>query len=680
MGLFPIVSTLKFRYNLSMTQFKMVSPYHPTGDQPTAIESITANYSTKDMKRQVLLGVTGSGKTYTFSKVIERINQPTLIMTHNKTLAGQIYTELSGFFPENKVCYYISYYDYYQPEAYIPQTDTYIEKDASINVDIDRMRLETITSLLTRKDVIVVASVSAIYGIGSPKDYEAGAVTFTKGQKIDKMKIMRSFIHIFYERNDLDFAKSTVRSKGDIVDVFPPYENNPIRIALWGDEIESIYYFEHLTGKAVKACDEVTIYPAKYFVTSEENLKRSINEIQAELEEQLVHFKESNKLVEAQRLDMRTKYDLQMLSSMGYCNGIENYSRYLTGRKEGETPYVLLHYFPKDFLLIIDESHISVPQIRGMFNGDRSRKLKLVDFGFRLPSALDNRPLYYDEFDKLTDKVLYVSATPADYEFGVSTAVVEQIIRPTGLLDPIVEIRKTEGQVYDLMEEAKKIIARGEKILVTTLTKRMSEDLTEFLKRHGFKAEYLHSEIETFDRIATLNKLRLGEHDILVGINLLREGLDLPEVSLVTIFDADKEGFLRSARSLIQIMGRAARNANGKVILYADRITDSMQFAIDETNRRRIIQEAFNAEHGITPQTIKKDVKFTTLLSEKRTDKKGSGGFDVKNVEREAIPDAIEVLTDQMKEKSEQLLFEEAAKIRDLIFELRKRWETENDL
>lgn len=662
-----------------MTKFTFVSPYRPMGDQGEAIQKITDNFFT-DMKRQVLLGVTGSGKTYTFSKVIETINQPTLIMTHNKTLAGQIYTELCGFFPENKVCYYISYYDYYQPEAYIPQTDTYIEKDASINVDIDRMRLETITSLLTRKDVIVVASVSAIYGIGSPKDYEAGAVSFSKGQIIDKMKILRQLTQIFYERNDIDFSKSTIRSKGDIIDVFPPYENNPIRIALWGDEIESIYYFEHLTGKPIKSCETATIYPAKYFVTSDSNLKRSITQITEELEAQVAYFSSAQKLVEAQRIDMRTRYDLQMLSAVGYCNGIENYSRYLTGRQQGETPYVLLHYFPKEFLLIIDESHISVPQIRGMYNGDRSRKEKLVNFGFRLPSALDNRPLYYDEFDRLTDKVLYVSATPADYEVGVSSAIVEQIIRPTGLLDPVVEVRSTEGQVYNIMEEAKKVIARGEKVLITTLTKRMSEDLTDFLKQHGMRAEYLHSEIETFERIATLNNLRMGTNDILVGINLLREGLDLPEVSLVAIFDADKEGFLRSARSLIQIMGRAARNANGHVILYADHMTDSMNAAIETTTKRRAIQEAFNKEHGITPQTIKKDIKFSTLLQEKKEAKKSGPQFDIKNLERNEIPDAIEKLTDQMKEKSEQLLFEDAAKIRDLIFELRKRWDTENDI
>ncbi len=668
------------RYTPFMTKFTMVSPFRPMGDQGEAINAITQNYQKNDMKRQVLLGVTGSGKTYTFSKVIEAINQPTLIMTHNKTLAGQIYTELCGFFPENKVCYYISYYDYYQPEAYIPQTDTYIEKDASINVDIDRMRLETITSLLTRKDVIVVASVSAIYGIGSPKDYEAGAVSFNKGQRIDKMDILRQLIHIFYERNDIDFAKSTVRSKGDIIDVFPPYENNPIRIALWGDEIESIYFFEHLTGTAVKSCERITIYPAKYFVTSEDNLKRSIALIEEELVQQVAYFSDEQKLVEAQRIDMRTRYDLQMLSAVGYCNGIENYSRYLTGRSQGETPYVLLHYFPKDFLLIIDESHMSVPQIRGMYNGDRSRKEKLVSFGFRLPSALDNRPLYYDEFDALTDKVLYVSATPADYEMGVSTAVVEQIIRPTGLLDPVVEVKPTAGQVYDIMEEAKAVIARGEKVLITTLTKRMSEDLTDFLKQHGMKAEYLHSEVETFDRIATLNNLRLGINDILVGINLLREGIDLPEVSLVAIFDADKEGFLRSARSLVQIMGRAARNVNGRVILYADHMTDSMKMAIDTTTRRRVVQEAFNHAHNITPQTIKKDIQFTTLLQEKKTARKGVPEFDVKKVDRNEIPVMIEKLMDQMKEKSEQLLFEDAAKIRDLIFDLRKRWDIENDL
>jgi excinuclease ABC subunit B len=656
--------------------FRVVSPFRPMGDQVEAIEALVSNFKAGRGKSQTLLGVTGSGKTFTFSKVIERMGVPTLIITHNKTLAGQIYTELTGFFPENKVCYYVSYYDYYQPEAYIPQSDTYIEKDASINEDIDRMRLETITSLLTRRDVIVVASVSAIYGVGSPRDYKASSVRIKKGSHIDKMDLLRDLIAVFYERNDIGFYKGDVRSKGDIIDIYPPYENNPIRVSLWGDEVDGLYTFENLTGAPVAALDEVEIFPAKYFITSEENLKRSLSLIEKEMVAQVSLFREQGKLLEAQRLEMRTKYDLEMLENLGYCSGIENYSRYLTGREEGERPYVLLDYFPEEYLMIIDESHISLPQIRGMYNGDRARKQKLVDFGFRLPSALDNRPLYFTEFESMLDRTLFVSATPADYEKEASSAVVEQIIRPTGLLDPAIEVRPTEGQIYDLMEEARSIIERGEKILVTTLTKKMAEDLTAFLKEKGFKAEYLHSEIHTFERIETLNSLRLGDFDILVGINLLREGLDLPEVSTVFILDADKEGFLRSFRSLIQISGRVARNVNGHVIMYADKMTDSMRAAIDETARRRAIQEAFNEEHGITPRTIKKEIRFSTLLQEKRRDREEKGfSFDTEKVPYDAIPAVIEELTELMKAKSEQLLFEEAAKVRDTIFQLRKKFE-----
>ncbi|HDS02974.1 MAG TPA: excinuclease ABC subunit UvrB [Firmicutes bacterium] len=655
--------------------FHVTSPFRPMGDQGEAIESLVTRFQ-QGQKTQTLLGVTGSGKTFTFSKVIERMGVPTLIMTHNKTLAGQIYTELTGFFPENKVCYYVSYYDYYQPEAYIPQSDTYIEKDASINEDIDRMRLEAITSLLTRRDVIVVASVSAIYGVGSPQDYKASSLRIRKGVSYDKMDLLRDLIGIFYQRNDIGFYKGEVRTKGDIIDIYPPYENNPVRVALWGDEVDDLYYFDNLTGSPLAALDEVEIFPAKYFVTSEENLKRSLSLIRQEMEERVSLFREEGKLLEAQRLEMRTKYDLEMLENMGYCSGIENYSRYLTGRAEGERPYVLLDYFPGEFLMIIDESHISLPQIRGMYNGDRARKQKLVDFGFRLPSALDNRPLYFEEFESMLDKALFVSATPGDYEKEKSTSVVEQIIRPTGLLDPVIEVRPTEGQVYDLMTEAREIINRGDKILVTTLTKKMAEDLTAFLKEKGFKADYLHSEIHTFERIETLNSLRLGEFDVLVGINLLREGLDLPEVSTVFILDADKEGFLRSFRSLIQISGRVARNSNGHVIMYADRITDSMKAAIDETSRRRSVQEDFNRKHGITPQTIRKAVSFSTLLQEKRRDKKDKGFvLDTEKVPPESIPEAIETLTELMKIKSEQLLFEEAAKVRDAIFDLRKKFE-----
>ncbi|TYB30335.1 MAG: excinuclease ABC subunit UvrB [Candidatus Mcinerneyibacterium aminivorans] len=658
-----------------MSRLKVVSDFDPLGDQPKAIEKLTKNYN-RDRKRQTLLGVTGSGKTFTFSKVIENLNRPTLVLSHNKTLAGQLYTELKGFFPDNKVCYYVSYFDYYQPEAYVPQTDTYIEKDSSINEDIDRMRLEAITSLLTRNDVIVVASVSAIYSVGAPGDYKRGAVVLQNNSKIKKMELIRKFIDIYYERNDMGFFKGDIRSQGDTVDVFPPYENNPVRITMWGDEIDSIYYFDYLTGKKIEEVDSVRIFPATYYVTSERDINKVIAKIKKEMKERVAELEKKDKILEAQRLKMRTNYDIEMLQEIGYCKGIENYSRYLTGREEGERPFVLLDYFPDDYLTIIDESHMTVPQIHGMYRGDRARKEKLVEHGFRLPSALDNRPLTFDEFDKLLDKVMYVSATPADYEREISDNIVEQIVRPTGLLDPEVEVRETEGQIYDLMEEAKKTIKNDEKILVTTLTKKMAEDLTSFLKEKGLKAEYLHSEIGTMERIETLNDLRTGKYDIIVGINLLREGMDLPEVSRVMILDADKEGFLRSYRALIQVGGRAARNVNGRVIMYADKITDSMQKMIDETNRRRKIQKKFNEEHNIEPKTIQKEVKYSSLLEYRSSDReKKKYKFNVDNIDHESIPKMIEELRSLMQEKSDKLLFEEAAEIRDQIYKLKEKWE-----
>lgn len=656
-----------------MNNLKVISDFTPLGDQGDAIQKLVDNYNNSE-KRQTLLGVTGSGKTYTFSKLIESMNKPTLVMSHNKTLAAQLYTELSNFFPKNKVCYYVSYFDYYQPEAYVPQTDTYIEKDSSINEDIDRMRLEAITSLLTRDDVIVVASVSAIYSVGSPKDYRKGAVEVKVGESIEKMNLLRKFIKIHYERNDINFYKGNVRTHGDILDIYPPYENQPVKISFWGDEIDRIYYFDYLNGTKTRELEKIKIYPASYYVASDEGLTKVIGKIKSELRERLKVLREKNKLIEAQRLQMRTNYDIEMLEKIGYCKGIENYSRYLTGRDEGERPFVLLDYFPDDYLVIIDESHMTVPQINGMYNGDRSRKQKLVEHGFRLPSALDNRPLKFKEFDNILDKVLYVSATPAEYEKDISDDIVEQIVRPTGLLDPEIEVRNTEGQIFDLIEECKKVIKKNEKILVTTLTKKMAEDLTDYLKENGLKAEYLHSEIDTMERIEKIKDLRSGKYDIIVGINLLREGMDLPEVSRVIILDADKKGFLRSYRALIQVGGRAARNVNGKVIMYADEITDSMKKMIDETKRRRKIQKKYNKKHNITPETIRKEINYSSLLSYRtKGEKKDEINIDV--VEHEDIPQLIKKLKARMEEKSEKLLFEEAAKIRDKIYELQERYE-----
>ena len=587
--------------------FKVVSPFEPAGDQPKAIDQLTDGIN-RGLKAQTLLGVTGSGKTFTMAKVIEKVQKPTLIIAHNKTLAAQLCNEFREFFPHNAVHYFVSYYDYYQPEAYVPQSDTYIEKDAAINEEIDRLRHAATSALFERRDVIIVASVSCIYGLGSPEDYMGLTLALKSGEFRDRDHILRRLVGIQYERNDIGFQRGTFRVRGDVIEIIPANSDNVIRIELFGDEVDRILELDPITGEVIAENNEVTIYPASHFVTSEEKLKRAIESIEAELEEQLALLKAENKLLEAQRLEQRTRYDLEMLEQMGFCRGIENYSRHLSGRAPGQMPSTLLDYFPKDYLMFIDESHVTIPQIRGMYHGDRSRKETLVKYGFRLPSALDNRPLTFSEFESHINQVVFVSATPGPYEIEHEQQRVEQILRPTGLVDPEIHVRPIKGQIDDLQDEIQKTIERGERVLITTLTKKMAEDLTDYFTEVGIKVRYLHSDIETWDRIEILRDLRKGEFDVLVGINLLREGLDLPEVSLVAILDADKEGFLRSERSLIQTIGRAARNVNGRVIMYADTITDSMEAAISETNRRRQLQMEHNRKHGITPETIKKEV------------------------------------------------------------------------
>ncbi|MFP8643878.1 excinuclease ABC subunit UvrB [Priestia aryabhattai] len=653
-------------------QFELVSPYQPQGDQPKAIEKIVKGIK-EGKQHQVLLGATGTGKTFTMSNVIKEINKPTLIMAHNKTLAGQLYSEFKEFFPNNAVEYFVSYYDYYQPEAYVPQTDTFIEKDASINDEIDKLRHSATSALFERKDVIIIASVSCIYGLGSPEEYKEMVVSLRVGMEKERNQLLRTLVDVQYERNDIDFKRGTFRVRGDVVEIFPvSRDEHCIRVEFFGDEIDRIREVDALTGEIIGDREHVAIFPASHFVTREEKMRVAIQNIEKELEEQLEKLKEAGKLLEAQRLEQRTRYDLEMMREMGFCSGIENYSRHLTLRPAGSTPYTLLDFFPEDFLLVVDESHVTIPQVRGMYNGDQARKQVLVDHGFRLPSALDNRPLKFDEFEQHIKQVVHVSATPGPYELEKAPEVIEQIIRPTGLLDPNIEVRPIEGQIDDLIGEIHDRIKRNERVLVTTLTKKMSEDLTNYLKEIGIKVQYLHSEVKTLERIEIIRELRLGKYDVLIGINLLREGLDIPEVSLVTILDADKEGFLRSERSLIQTIGRAARNANGHVIMYADRITNSMDIAINETKRRRSIQEAYNEEHGITPTTIQKEVRGSiraTVVAEDTETYEEAPAFDKLNKKEKAK--LIEEMEQEMKEAAKALNFERAAELRDLILELK---------
>lgn len=652
-------------------QFEIISAYSPQGDQPVAIEKLVEGINS-GKKKQVLLGATGTGKTFTISNVIKEVQKPTLVMAHNKTLAGQLYSELKDFFPNNAVEYFVSYYDYYQPEAYVPQTDTFIEKDAQINDEIDKLRHSATSALFERDDVIIVASVSCIYGLGSPEEYRELVVSLRIGMEKDRNQLLRELVDVQYGRNDIDFKRGTFRVRGDVVEIFPAsLDEHCIRIEFFGDEIDRIREVNALTGEVLAERDHVAIFPASHFVTREEKMKVAIENIEKELEERLKELNDNGKLLEAQRIEQRTRYDLEMMREMGFCSGIENYSRHLTLRPAGATPYTLLDYFPKDFLIVMDESHVSVPQVRAMYNGDQARKQVLVDHGFRLPSALDNRPLTFDEFEEKTNQVIYVSATPGPYELEQSPEVIEQIIRPTGLLDPPIDIRPIEGQIDDLLGEIQDRIAKNERVLITTLTKKMSEDLTDYLKDVGIKVNYLHSEIKTLERIEIIRDLRLGKFDVLVGINLLREGLDIPEVSLVAILDADKEGFLRSERSLIQTIGRAARNENGRVIMYADRITRSMGIAIEETQRRRTIQEAYNEEHGITPKTIQKGVRDVIRATTAAEEPETYEATPAKKMTKKEREKTIAKMEAEMKEAAKALDFERAAELRDLLLELK---------
>lgn len=655
-------------------RFQLVSSFEPKGDQPKAIKELVKQVN-EGRRHITLLGATGTGKTFTVSNVIAQVNRPTLVIAHNKTLAGQLYSEFKEFFPHNAVEYFVSYYDYYQPEAYIPATDTYIEKDASINDEIDKLRHSATSALFERRDVIIVASVSCIYGLGSPEDYREQVISLRVGMQIERDQLLRNLVDVQYERNDIDFKRGTFRVRGDIVEIIPASrEADVIRIEFFGDEIDRIREVDALTGEIKGNREHVAIFPASHFVTGEEKMKIAIQNIEKELEERLKELRAENKLLEAQRLEQRTNYDLEMMREMGFCSGIENYSRHLTLREPGSTPYTLLDFFPDDFLVIIDESHATIPQIRGMYNGDRARKEMLVEHGFRLPSALDNRPLRFEEFEQKVKQCIYISATPGPYELEHTEEIVEQIIRPTGLLDPEVEVRPVEGQIDDLIKEINLRIERDERVLITTLTKRMAEDLTDYLKELDYKVAYLHSEVKTLERIEIIRDLRLKKYDVLVGINLLREGLDIPEVSLVAILDADKEGFLRSERSLIQTMGRAARNENGKVIMYADTITPAMQKAIDETNRRRKIQQAFNEKHGIEPKTIKKDIRElirATYVAEDEEPYEDTRLTEILKLPKKEQLKMIEQMEKEMKEAAKQLNFERAMELRDLIFELR---------
>jgi len=653
-------------------QFEIVSKYQPAGDQPQAIESLVAGIRNRQ-KFQTLLGATGTGKTFTVSNVIQEVNKPTLVIAHNKTLAGQLYSEFKDFFPNNAVEYFVSYYDYYQPEAYVPQTDTYIEKDASINDEIDKLRHSATSSLFERKDVIIIASVSCIYGLGSPEEYREHVLSLRTGMEIERNQLLRKLVDIQYARNDIDFQRGTFRVRGDVVEIFPvSRDEHCIRVEFFGDEIDRIREVDALTGEIIGDREHSAIFPASHFVTGEEKLSIAIENIEKELEEQLAIMRENNKLLEAQRLEQRTRYDLEMMREMGFCSGIENYSRHLTLRPPGATPYTLIDYFPDDFQIIIDESHVTLPQIRGMYNGDQARKQVLVDHGFRLPSALDNRPLKFEEFEKHIHQAIFVSATPGPFELEHTPEMIEQIIRPTGLLDPEIDVRPIEGQIDDLLGEINERVARNERVLITTLTKKMSEDLTDYLKEIGVKVQYLHSEIKTLERIEIIRELRMGTYDVLVGINLLREGLDIPEVSLVAILDADKEGFLRSERSLIQTIGRAARNSNGHVIMYADKMTDSMEKAISETKRRRAVQEAHNLQHGITPTTIQKDIRDViraTMAAEDTEDYAAS--VKKKKYTKKEKEKLLASMEKEMKEAAKALDFEKAAELRDAILELK---------
>ena len=648
--------------------FDLVSKFKPSGDQPEAIKELSKGI--KDGKKyQVLLGATGTGKTFTIANVIKEVNKPTLVLAHNKTLAGQLYSELKEIFPNNQVCYFVSYYDYYQPEAYVPSSDTYIEKDSSINDEIDELRHYATSSLINAKDVIVVASVSCIYGIGDKEEYEKHMLTLKVGEEINRNEVLSKLVDMMYERNNIDLARGMFRAKGDVIEVIPVYEkSHGIRIELFGDEIERITEFDVLTGAVVGEKKFISIMPASHFVTSEEKLKKAIVNIRKELDERLAYFRENGKLLEAERLEQRCKYDLEMLAETGFCSGVENYSRHLALKPEGATPTCLLDFFPDDFLMVIDESHVTLPQVKAMYNGDRARKQMLVDYGFRLPSALDNRPLKYEEFEEKINQVIYVSATPGDEELQkVNNKVVEQIIRPTGLLDPLIEVRKQENQVDDLIEEIEKQIEKGDRTLVTTLTIRMAEELTSYLKNLNIKVAYLHSEVKTLERLKIIHDLREGKYDVLVGINLLREGLDIPEVSLVAILDADKQGFLRSHRSLIQTIGRCARNAEGRVIMYANLISDAMRTAIDETKRRREIQIKCNKEHNIVPKTIKKKIMDVVTVNDEVEEKTRKRTIkDVKETEK-----IIKGLEEEMQKAAKELDFERAMELRDIIFEMK---------
>jgi len=654
---------------MTMPPFKLISDFGMTGDQPQAVDALVQGVEA-GYRHQTLLGVTGSGKTYTMANVVARLQRPALVMCHNKTLAAQLATEFKEFFPENAVEYFVSYYDYYQPEAYIPRTDTYIEKDTDVNEEIDKLRHAATRALLTRRDVLIVASVSCIYSLGEPEEYQSFVVNVTKGQKIERNKLVRKFINMQYERNDFDFQRGRFRIRGDTLEILPSYEEIAIRIEFWGDTIERIMEIDSLTGELLAEKESIDVFPAKHFVTSPDRLEPAIADIKAEMAERVEEFNRQGKLLEAARIEQRTNYDIEMLTQLGYCSGVENYSRHLQRRPAGSPPWTLIHYFPEDFILFVDESHMTLPQVRGMYGGDMSRKKTLIDYGFRLPSALDNRPLNFPEFEKLIKQAVYVSATPGPYEHEKSQQVVEQLVRPTGLLEPTIEIKPTKGQIDDLIHEIKIRVGRGERCLVTTLTKKMAEELADYLREMDVKTHYLHSEVDTLERVEILRDLRLGIYDVVVGINLLREGLDLPEVSLVAILDADKEGYLRSRDALIQTMGRAARHVEGHVILYADKLTGSMSSAIEEVYRRRKIQENFNKEHGITPQGIKKAIKDITDRVKMVAEEKGK--YEVSHVPPDEVARLIKDLEAQMKKSAKNLEFEKAALLRDRIVELRK--------